>query len=234
MSSRMNHIGQPIGHEVSGTLPANAPSEAILEGRTCRLVRADPTQHAESLWTAIGHDREDRIWTYLPYGPFDDLDAYREWMTTTCLRADPFFFTIVDCNSKRALGLASFLRISPHDGVIEVGHLQFTPALQRTTLATEAMFLMMRHAFDGLGYRRYEWKCDSLNAPSRSAAERLGFQFEGIFRQATVYKGRNRDTAWYSILDSEWPGLKTEFERWLAADNFDSEGRQLTSLKLSR
>ncbi len=229
-SNRTNALGQPIGEAVPAWQPATAPGDSALEGRTCKLVRADPQLHADSLWSAIQDDLESRMWTYLSYGPFDDLDDYRDWMERTCLSEDPCFYAIVDRSTLDAVGLASYLRISPADGVIEVGHLQYSPRLQRTTQATEAMYLMMRHAFEELGYRRYEWKCDALNAPSRAAAERLGFRFEGIFRQATIYKARNRDTAWYSILDSEWPGLRSEFDRWLAADNFDDLGRQRTVL----
>jgi RimJ/RimL family protein N-acetyltransferase len=144
--------------------------------------------------------------------------------------ADPLFFAVVDAASGRAAGVASYLRIDPVNGVIEVGHLAFAPQLQRTRVATEAMYLMMKHAFS-LGYRRYEWKCDALNAPSRRAAERLGFTFEGVFRQAIVYKGRSRDTAWFSVIDSEWPVLETAFLAWLDPDNFDADGRQRRSLR---
>jgi RimJ/RimL family protein N-acetyltransferase len=175
-------------------------------------------------------DRENRNSTYLAYGPFAELAAYRAWMTERCLGDDPLFHAVVERKSGLAVGVASFLRIVQPNGVIEVGHIDYAPALQRTPAATEAMFLMMRRVFDELGYRRYEWKCDALNAPSRRAAQRLGFRFEGIFRQATVYKGRNRDSAWFSILDGEWPRLKTAFERWLDPANFDGQGRQRARL----
>ncbi len=145
---------------------------------------------------------------------------------------DPLFHAIVDSKSGSAVGVAAYMRIDAANGVIEVGHLNFSPRLQATTAATEAMYLMMRRAFDELGYRRYEWKCDSLNEASRRAASRLGFRFEGVFRQAVVYKGRNRDTAWYSVLDSEWPALKAGFERWLSPDNFDENGCQRRKLRL--
>ena len=174
--------------------------------------------------------RDTRDWTYLPYGPFERLDAYRAWADQVAAADDPLFHTIVDGASGRAAGVASLMRIDPINGVIEVGHIKYTPALQRTAAATEAMFLLMRRVFDELGYRRYEWKCDALNAPSRAAATRLGFMFEGIFRQAVVYKGRNRDTAWFSIIDREWPALKSAYERWFAADNLDAQGRQRRSL----
>jgi len=181
--------------------------------------------HAQTLHAAYGLDRESRMWTYLPYGPFSGVEEYRAWLEDMESKTDPLFFTICDPASGQPLGLASYLRIDPAGGSIEVGHLAYSPLLQRTPAATEAMYLMMQRAFD-LGYRRYEWKCDALNAPSSAAALRLGFVFEGVFRQARVVRGRNRDTAWYSILDSEWPSRRKEFQSWLAADNFDPEGRQ--------
>src|SRR6185295_2637669 len=152
-----------------------------------------------------------------------------EWIKKTCLGDDPFFFAIVDAATDRATGVASYLRITPASGSIEVGHLAYSPLLQRSPAATEAMFLLMKHAFE-MGYRRYEWKCNSLNAKSRAAAQRLGLSFEGVFRQATVVKGRNRDTAWYAAIDSEWPELKTAFSRWLDPANFDDSGGQRTPL----
>jgi RimJ/RimL family protein N-acetyltransferase len=168
------------------------------------------------------------MWTYLPYGPFEDLTAYRAWLDAVAGRRDPMFFAIVA--AERAVGVASFLRVKPAEGSIEVGHLAFSPALQRTTAATEAMALMMATAFDELGYRRYEWKCDALNGPSRRAALRLGFVYEGTFRQASVVRGRNRDTAWFSVTDIEWPRLKAAFGQWLAPGNFGPDGRQRVSL----
>jgi len=200
-----------------------------MEGRFCRLEPVDPARHAAALFAANRRDVTGAMWTYLPYGPFDSVETYRTWMEATCLGSDPLFFVIVDPGSGTPLGLASFLRIEPRHGVVEVGHIVFSPRLQRTPAATEAMFLLMQRAFD-LGYRRYEWKCDTLNAPSRTAARRLGFSYEGIFRQAVVVKGRNRDTAWYSIIDAEWPALRTAFERWLAPENFDAAGRQRVRL----
>jgi RimJ/RimL family protein N-acetyltransferase len=199
-------------------------------GRTCRVEPLDPARHGADLYAANGEDTEGRMWTYLSVGPFPDLAAYRAWLDEVALLDDPLFHAIVDAESGRAVGLAAYLRIDPANGVIEVGHLQFSPRLQRTVAATEAMYLMMRRAFDELDYRRYEWKCDSLNAPSRAAAERYGFRFEGIFRQAVVYKNRNRDTAWFAILDREWPSVRDAFERWLAPANFDGAGRQRTRL----
>jgi RimJ/RimL family protein N-acetyltransferase len=197
-----------------------------MEGRYCRIEPIDPDRHAADLHAANMGDTENRIWTYLPYGPFDSLDGYRAWLSAQCLGEDPLFHAVVDRRTGTAAGVASYLRIDPPVGVIEVGHINFSPRLQRTLAATEMMYLMMRRVFDELGYRRYEWKCDALNAGSRTAAERLGFRFEGVFRQATIYKGRNRDSAWYSIIDGEWPALKRAFEQWLDPANFDAAGRQ--------
>ena len=199
-------------------------------GRCCRLEPLDPARHAEELFAANAHDADGRGWTYLAVRPVPDLAAYRHWMIATCLVEDPLFHVVVDAASGKAVGVASYLRIEPRSGSIEVGHLRFSPLLQRSPASTEAMYLMMRRAFE-LGYRRYEWKCDALNAPSRAAAQRLGFTFEGVFRQATVYKGRNRDTAWFSILDTEWPRLDAAFRSWLDPANFDAEGRQRLRLR---
>ncbi|WP_439817909.1 GNAT family N-acetyltransferase [Zavarzinia sp. CC-PAN008] len=201
-----------------------------MTGRFCTLEPLDPARHAADLFAANARDGEGRNWTYLPYGPFADLGDYRAWMERTCLGDDPLFHAIIDHATDKAVGVASYLRIEPAVGVIEVGHINYSPLLQRTPAATEAMVLMMARVFDELGYRRYEWKCDALNAPSRRAAARLGFRYEGLFRQATLYKGRNRDTAWFSIIDSEWPAIRAAFQAWLDAANFDADGRQRTAL----
>ncbi len=166
----------------------------------------------------------------MAYGPFDDLNDYINWLENDCLGDDPKYHVIIDNRTNMAVGLASYLNIVPATGSIEVGHINYSPLLQKTPAATESMYLMMRRAFVELGYRRYEWKCDSLNARSCAAALRLGFQFEGIFRQATVYKGRNRDTAWYSIIDKEWESLQLAYQAWLDDSNFDSDGKQINSL----
>lgn len=226
----VNQFGQPIGVPVPGWQPRSAPPRTPMQGRFCRLEPADPARHAAGLYDAYAADREGRMWTYMAYGPFASAAEFKTWMEATCTGADPLFHAIIDQASGKPQGLASYLRIEPKVGVIEVGHISYAPALQRSALATEAMALMMRRAFDELGYRRYEWKCDSLNAGSRRAAERLGFTYEGIFRQATLYKGRNRDTAWFSILDSEWPARRAAFDAWLAPGNFDASGRQRRSL----
>lgn len=222
-----NELGQAIGFPVTWQAKPT-PTFPVLVGQYCRLEPLS-SQHAADLYTAFNADQENRIWTYLPYGPFIDFASFNTWLEKNLSSTDPFFYSILDLEAK-ALGLASYLRIDPNNGVIEVGHINFSPALQKTRAATETMYLMMRYAFEGLGYRRYEWKCDALNQPSRQAAERLGFQFEGIFRQATVYKNRNRDTAWYAILDKEWPALKQKFEAWLEPSNFDASGKQLKPL----
>ena len=165
------------------------------------------------------------MWTYLPYGPFDEVEDYHAWLRGATASVDPLFYAVIEAGTGRAVGVTSYLRIHPQQGSIEVGHLSYSPLLQRTTAATEAMFLMMKWVFDH-GYRRYEWKCDALNESSRAAAQRLGFSFEGIFRRATVYKGRNRDTAWYAITEEEWPLLRDAYTQWLDPANFDAAGRQ--------
>ena len=199
-------------------------------GHYCRVEPVDAAAHAADLFAANALDVEGRMWTYLSVGPFADEASYRAWLQSIEPSEDPLFHTVVDTRTWKAVGITSYLRIEPAHGVIEVGHLQFSPLLQRTPAATESMYLMMRRAFEELGYRRYEWKCDSLNAPSRAAALRYGFTFEGIFRQAIVYRGRSRDTAWFSVVDSEWPAIKRAFERWLDPANFDAEGRQRARL----
>ena len=202
-----------------------------MHGRYCRLEPLDVSKHAEQLFASNALDPHGANWTYLPYGPFESFADFRSWLEQQSSSNDPLFFAIVDPLSGEAIGVASYLRITPASGSIEVGHLNFSPKLQRTPAATEAMYLMMRHAFE-LGYRRYEWKCNALNEPSRKAALRLGLSFEGIFRQATVSKGRNRDTAWYAAIDKEWPALREAFEQWLSPSNFDAQGEQRVSLSV--
>jgi RimJ/RimL family protein N-acetyltransferase len=229
MEDRINELGQPIGVALPGWQPPPRPPRQPMQGRLCRIEPLDPARHAESLFRANSLDRDGRGWTYLPYGPFEHFEDYLDWMRSTCLGDDPLFFTILDPQTGQALGLASYLRIDPRNGSIEVGHLRFSSLLQRRPAATEAMYLMMKRAFE-LGYRRYEWKCDALNAPSRAAALRLGLTFEGIFRQAVVYKERSRDNAWFAAIDGDWPALERAFQGWLAADNFDARGEQRTRL----
>ncbi|MQC17512.1 MAG: N-acetyltransferase [Chloroflexi bacterium] len=227
---RTNALGQPIGAAVEGWSPRAFPARSTMQGRTCRLEPFDVARHADDLIEAFAADREGRTWTYLPYGPFASPEAHRAQIAAWSSTADPQFYAIIDEATGRAIGQASYLRIDPANGVIEVGHLAFSPALQRTTASTEAMYLMMRRAFEEYGYRRYEWKCDSHNVPSWITAERLGFTFEGTFRQAVVVKGRNRDTTWLSVTDAEWPSRRDALEAWLAPHNFDAQGQQRRSL----
>ena len=231
METQTNALGQHTGVDLENWQPCSPPSLHPMIGRYCRLVALCPDTHVQQLFEAFSDDTDQRNWTYLPCGPFDSLDAFKDWLTQSSQGKDPLFYTIIDQRDDHAVGLASYLRIQPTVGAIEVGHIHFSPRLQKTPLATEAMFLMMQRAFAELGYRRYEWKCDACNQGSRNAAQRLGFQFEGIFRQATVYKGRNRDTAWFSIIDKEWPAIESMFKRWLDETNFDSNGKQLTRLQ---
>ena len=230
--SVFNAFGQPIGRPLPGWMPPTPPSRTPMAGRYCRLEPMSD-RFTPELFAAASHERDRRTWTYLPYEPPASEDEYRQWVTATCLGDDPLFFAIVDAATGRAVGQASYLNIKPAQGSIEVGHIYFSPLARRTRVATDAMYLMMRRVFEA-GYRRYEWKCDALNAPSRAAAERLGFTYEGIFRQATVVKGRNRDTAWYAAIDREWPALAAAFEAWLAPENFDASGEQRRSLKSFR
>ncbi len=186
--------------------------------------------HGKELYEGIQGEAGERLWQYLFEGPFADRAAFDIHLKRIAASEDPLFFAILDNASGRAVGYASYMRIEPVHRVIEVGSILYTPRLQQTTLATEAMYLMARHVFEDLGYRRYEWKCNALNAPSRRAALRFGFTFEGIFRQHMIVKGRNRDTAWFSMLDSEWPARKANFERWLDPSNFSADGRQKVAL----
>jgi RimJ/RimL family protein N-acetyltransferase len=203
-----------------------------LPGRYCTLEHLDPDRHADDLYTAYASAPDARDWTYLPYGPFVTAESYRNWAIAAAHSRDPRHYAVVDNATGRALGSLSLLRHDPANGAIEVGHVVFSRALQRTPISTEAQFLLMRYVFDGLGYRRYEWKCDSLNAPSRRAAERLGFTYEGTFRQSVVYKGRNRDTAWFALTDQDWPRVRDAFDSWLRVDNFDEDGRQREPLRM--
>jgi len=231
MQQDTNHLNQPVGFLLPNWNPPRFPTREAMEGKVCRLEPLDPARHAASLYAANTLDAEGKNWTYLPYGPFETRNSYRAWMDQVCSGSDPQFYAVVDKTKNNAAGVASFLRIDPGNGSIEVGHINYSPSLQRTAAATEAMYLMMKRAFE-LGYRRYEWKCNALNASSRAAAQRLGFSFEGIFRQAAVVKGRNRDTAWYAAIDKEWPALQEAFLRWLDPANFDAQGRQRTPLSV--
>ncbi|MEO7937690.1 MAG: GNAT family protein [Burkholderiaceae bacterium] len=233
MNAHRNSLGQAIGAPLHMVLPRPRPAATPMVGRFCSVVPVDIKAHANALFEAFSADEPGGNWTYLPYGPFDNVAALQGWMQTTCTGTDPLFHTILDADG-RPQGLASYLRIEPATGVIEVGHIHLANALQRTPAATEAMFLMMARVFDELGYRRYEWKCDALNEPSRRAALRLGFRFEGIFRKATHYKGRNRDTAWFSVIDEEWPAVRAAFQQWLSPENMGTDGQQHKRLEALR
>jgi RimJ/RimL family protein N-acetyltransferase len=227
----VNAFGQTIGEALPGWTARAMPPRTAMEGRFCRVVPVDPARHAPELFAAFA-EAPPASWTYLPdyMGPHATLAALRAWLDSAAAGDDPVWHAIIDVRSGRAVGIACYLRIDAKSGSIEVGGLLYSPLLQQTPASTEAMYLMMRRAFDELGYRRYEWKCDHLNAPSRAAALRLGFTPEGTFRQHMVYRGRTRDSSWFSILDSEWPRLKAMFEQWLAPENFDRDGRQRAGL----
>jgi RimJ/RimL family protein N-acetyltransferase len=219
--------GQPVGRAVQAGSAAR-PAVVVLQGRFGRIEKLDAVRHGDDLWRATKDDAT--LWTYLGYGPFADPHAFLAWLSKHAAREDPYAYAVIHAGSGRALGIATLMETRPEMRVIEVGHILYGPVLQRTPLATEAQYLLARYAFETLGYRRYEWKCNALNAPSRRAAERYGFIYEGIFRQHMIVKGRNRDTAWYSMLDSEWPARRRAFEAWLAPDNFSADGRQKISL----
>lgn len=238
MDTRENPFGQTIGPALAGWSPRPHPPATPIAGRFCRIEPLDPARHGDDLFAADQLAPDARDWTYLVAERPAGREAFQAWLESCAASwrradGDPLFHAIRLADG-RAVGLAAYLRIDRGNGVIEVGHILFTPALQRRPAGTEAMFLMMRRAFDELGYRRYEWKCDSLNAPSRRAALRYGFRFEGIFRQAMVYKGRSRDTAWYAITDQEWPAVRAAFEAWLDPANFTPSGEQRRPLATCR
>lgn len=225
-----NHLGQPVGPPLQSWMAPIFPPAETLAGDHVRLEPLDPAVHAGGLWVSLVHAPEE-TWTYMSFGPFETYEAFESALGSMASPSDwSAYAMIVD---DRPEGFAAYLRINPADGVIEIGSIVFSPSLQRTTAATEAIYLMMDNVFE-LGYRRCEWKCDALNEPSRRAATRLGFTYEGTFRQATHYKGRNRDTAWYSIIDREWPELADAFSRWLAAENFDADGKQRSTIEEMR
>jgi RimJ/RimL family protein N-acetyltransferase len=225
--AQITQTGRPVGDRVD-TTPARLPEPVTLKGRFGMVARLDPARDAKALWEALGAHQQ--VWTYISSaGPFADEKTFTDWLVDRRTRDDPYFFTVFDHNGT-ALGLLALMAIRPEMRVVEIGSIVYSPALQRTPLATETQYLLARYAFETLGYRRYEWKCDALNAASRRAASRYGFIFEAIFRQHMITKGHTRDTAWFSITDSEWSARKASFERWLSADNFDSEGRQKISL----
>jgi len=226
----LNSYQQPVGPAVPGWTARQAPQRIGFTGHHCRLEPLDARRHAAELHASYVQATDGRDWTYMFAGPFDDPESYRRYVEKIAAGSDPLHYAVLDLGTGRAVGTLSLMRIDTTHGSMEVGHVMFSPLLKRTPISTEAQYLLMKYAFEGLGYRRYEWKCDSLNAPSRRAAERLGFQFEGIFRQHVIYKGRSRDTAWFAIVDRDWPLLQRAFTAWLAAENFDAQGRQRRSL----
>lgn len=228
--SMLDDNGDPVGPLVDGWVPRPRPSRTVLDGRTVRLEPLSAA-HVPDLFAAYSTDASGRMWTYLSVGPFAVEADFAAWIDSIVSSEDPLFFAAVDKASGKAVGIVSYLRIDPANGCLEVGWVTWSPLMQRSATSTEAQYLLMKYAFDGLGYRRYEWKCNALNAPSMKAAERLGFSYEGTFRQAVIVKGRNRDTAWFSVIDAEWPALKTAFEAWLKPDNFDAGGRQKSRLE---
>ena len=227
---RKNAWGQPIGPARGDWRERPRPSRTPMSGRYCRLEPVDVTLHADDLFAAYMQAPDGRDWTYLFTERPADAEAFRVFLGKAAASNDPLHYAIIAADTGRAAGTAALMRIEPVHGVIEVGSITYSPRLKQTRAGTEAMYLMMRRAFDELGYRRYEWKCDALNLPSRRAAQRLGFSYEGVFRQATIVKGRNRDTAWFAMIDTEWPALREAYGAWLAPRNFDAAGRQRESL----
>jgi len=225
VTGETNELGLPVGAAVPDWTPPPWPLRTALQGRYCRLEPIDIDAHAADLHAAFVEDTDGGDWSYLPYGPFNSLDAFEAWMAETCVGDDPFFYAIVDTATGRAAGMVSYMRINPAHGSIEVGHVHYAPSIQRGRVTSEAMYLMMRWAFEA-GYRRYEWKSHSLNHRSRVAAQRLGFSYEGVFRDHLIHRGRSRDTAWFACIAPEWPRLKAAYESWLDADNFRADGTQ--------
>lgn len=225
-----NQFGQPIGEELVDWQPRQHPARVVLNGRYCRL---EPlrVEHAGALFAAYQQAEDTRSWTWLLREPDTTVAEYSQWIASVCELSDPIHFAVIDNQTQLPVGSLALMRIDPRNGVVEVGHVHFSPLMSRSPLSTEAQYLLMRYVFDELGYRRYEWKCNSLNEPSRRAALRLGFQYEGRFRQALVVKGHNRDTDWFSILDKEWQTLDCAFQNWLATDNFTADGKQIRSLE---
>ncbi|WJV37780.1 GNAT family protein [Raoultella terrigena] len=231
--SQHNHFGQPVGDALPDWQPRPAPQRHTLQGRLCYL---EPLagKHAEALFAAHQLAPDTRSWTWLLREPDSSVEEFSAWVASVAELSDPLHFAVIDRQTRLPVGSLALMRIDANNGVIEVGHVHFSPLLSRTAMATEAHWLLMRYAFDTLGYRRYEWKCNSLNEPSRRAARRLGFHYEGRFRQALVIKGHNRDTDWFSIIDAEWPQIDSAMQRWLASDNFSADGQQISTLESLR
>ena len=231
MSEQTNSNGQPIGRPQPDWSARPHPPKTSIDGRFCRIEPFDIDAHADNLFEAFALNTSGANWTYLSYELTDNVAGLRKIMTAGWQGEDPLFHTIIDKATEKPVGVAALMRIDKANGAIEVGNIHYSEHLKQRPAATEAMFLLMRRVFKELGYRRYEWKCDSLNAPSRAAAARLGFSYEGLFRQAVVYKGRNRDTAWFSIIDDEWPALESAYEAWLSTENIGADGQQKQRLQ---
>ncbi len=228
--SYTNKSGQPIGELISSWTNRQFPPHTTMEGQYCTINILDVVKHGEDLFNAFTKDINNQDWTYLPYGPFATKKEFFDWLQNECTSDDPFFHTIIDRSNNRSIGMASYLRINNKDGVIEVGHIHYSPVMQKKPIGTEVMYLMMKRVFDELKYRRYEWKCNALNLRSCQAARRFGFKFEGIFKQHMISKNRNRDTAWFAIIDKDWPRIKENFNKWLDKNNFNEDGSQKVSL----
>lgn len=225
---------RPVGPRIDPLPTGNCPDLRPLPGRWIRLEPVSAAKQAQDLFDSFtGSDPAGDVWTYMGYGPWNSFEQFAEWLKACEAARDPWFYSFIPRDTGRAAGMGSFMRCDAGNGVIEIGHIWMAPGLQRTRAATEAIFLMIRHCFDDLGVRRLEWKCNALNAPSCRAAERFGFSFEGVFRQHMIVKGRNRDTAWYAMLDRDWPRVRDAFERWLRPENFDAEGRQIAKLQVA-
>lgn len=226
-----NEFGQLVGYPIENWQPLKRPEKSLIKGNYCIIEPIDLDKHAEKLFDVLSIDNQGESWTYLPYGPFATAGEFKDWLMVTMAEEATQLYAILDGKTSAILGIFGYLRINPKHGVIEIGHVHFSTLLKQTPMATEAIYLFLRHAFSTHGYRRCEWKCNHLNEASKRAAERFGFTFEGIFRQSNVFKYQNRDTAWYSIIDSEWPALKDKFEKWLDPGNFSESGKQ--KIKLS-
>jgi RimJ/RimL family protein N-acetyltransferase len=229
MNNEYNQFNQPVGHSLPHWNGCDVPTQSVLNGQYCRLERVSAA-HADDLFEAYQLPGSEKDWTYLPAGPFNDRPEFERHFNAILASVDPLHYAVVDLATGKAIGTVALMRIDAKNGVIEMGWVVYSRALMRTSMATEAQFLLMSYVMDNLHYRRYEWKCDSLNEGSRKAALRLGFKFEGLFRNATVYKGRTRDTAWFSIIDEEWPEVRNALVSWLSSDNFDNQGQQRQSL----
>ncbi len=230
----MTKKNRPVGPKVDPLPVGNKPDMRPIHGLWMWLEHVSATKHGAALYESFdGKDPNGDIWTYMGYGPWQSFEQFEAWLKEREASRDPWFYAFVNRATGKAVGMGAFMRCDAPNGVIEIGHIWMSPGLQQTREATETIYLMIRHCFDDLGVRRLEWKCDALNEPSRKAALRFGFQYEGIFRQHLIVKGRNRDTAWYAMLDKDWHRVRDSFETWLKPENFDAEGRQKAKLQVA-